>query len=143
MDWKSHHQPLFPEGRGLNLPHRLLHPAYNRDLRNLPARGFHLQPDLRRLQAQEHRLQEGRGSGLIFPVNLSGGLPRIARGSPLLSAGFRQPYTPPPEKTQKLSAAAGFCLTQHRTAHTVLQSTAQEVEYAQRRAETDDRDPDA
>lgn len=30
-------------------------------------RGFHLQPDLRRLQAQEHRLQEGRGSGLIFP----------------------------------------------------------------------------
>lgn len=78
-----------------------------------------------------------------FPVNLSGGLPRIARGSPLLSAGFRQPYTPPPEKTQKLSAAAGFCLTQHRTAHTVLQSTAQEVEYAQRRAETDDRDPDA
>ncbi len=23
--------------------------------------------DLRRLQAQEHRLQEGRGSGLIFP----------------------------------------------------------------------------
>ena len=28
---------------------------------------FHLQPDLRRLQAQEHRLQEGRGSGLIFP----------------------------------------------------------------------------
>lgn len=78
-----------------------------------------------------------------FPVNLSGGLPRIARGSPLLSAGFRQPYTPPPEKTQKLSAAAGFCLTQHRAAHTVLQSTAQEVEYAQRRAETDDRDPDA
>lgn len=77
------------------------------------------------------------------PVNLSGGLPRIARGSPLLSAGFRQPYTPPPEKTQKLSAAAGFCLTQHRAAHTVLQSTAQEVEYAQRHAETDDRDPDA
>ena len=142
MDRKSHHQPLFPEGRGLDIPHRLLHPAYNRDLRNLPDRGFHLQPDLRRLQAQEHRLQEGRGSGRFSREPLRRTASHCARQSSFVCR-FPPAVHPAAGKTQKLSAAAGFCSTQHRTAHTVLQSTAQEVEYAQRRAETDDRDPDA